>query len=224
MTTKENTYAARRWFALVLALLVIVAGLVAFPMTVWAADPDETFSNGAVLIDSSYNGKNVLIKNGVFSVTVSGTAEVNIIFDSVTMDRRYASDTNGIVVGLYNVAQSLGWRSGSTYYAQTCPLLVTNNASVTVAFRGENNFYAGTNRCLVYSNNTYSKAKNGGGFVGIQVDSGSSLTIAPSGGTINAHGAFYVEDDNSENASYGYSAPDGTTHNELYGGAGIGEC
>lgn len=154
-------------------------------------------------MDASYSGQNVLIQNGVFSVTVSGATDVSIIFESVTMDRRYASDTSGTVPGLYKVAQSLGWRSGNTYYAQTCPLLITNNAGVTVAFRGENNFYAGTSRCTVDNSNSYTKNSGGGGFAGIQVDDGSVLTIAQSGGTINAYGAFYVEGDNSENSSYG---------------------
>ena len=62
---------------------------------VYAADgeADFTFDSGAVLIDSSYNGKNILIKNGVFSVAVNGATDVNIIFQDVTINRRYASDT-----------------------------------------------------------------------------------------------------------------------------------
>ena len=221
---KTNKYSIRRLLSLFLAVSVLITAFAVFPAPFSAADADYTFSSGAVLLDASYSGKNILIENGVFSVAVSGATNVNIIFDSVTIDRRYNYDTaSGTKVDrLFSVAQSLGWGSGTTYYAQTCPLLITNGASVTVAFRGENNFYAGTNRCSVYSNNTYSKAKSGGGFAGIQVDSGSSLTIAPSGGTVNAYGAFYVDGDNSENASYGYSSPDGTTQNALAGGAGIG--
>lgn len=220
----KSKYSIGRLLSLLLTVSFLAATFAAFPIPVSAAEADYTFSEGAVLIDSSYDGKNVLIRNGVFSVTVSGATGVNIIFDGVTIDRRYANDaaSNTQVAGLYNVATSLGWGYGTTYYAQTCPLLVTNNASVTVAFRGENNFYAGANRCRVYENNRYSSIKSGGGFAGIQVDAGSSLTIAQSGGTINAHGAFYVEGDNSENSSYGYGAPDGTTHNALSGGAGIG--
>lgn len=193
-----------------------------FRLPVSAADPDYTFSSGAVLLDNSYSGKNILIQNGVFSVTVSGATDVNIIFDSVTMDRRYDSDSNRTVAGLYNVAQSLGWVRNGSYTAQTCPLLLTNNASATVAFRGENNFYAGTNGCTVDSSNGYTKVQTGGGFAGVQVDSGSTLTISSSGGTLNAYGAFYVEGDNSENSSYGYGAPAGVSQNQLAGGAGIG--
>lgn len=172
-----------------------------FRLPVSAADPDYTFSSGAVLLDNSYSGKNILIQNGVFSVTVSGATNVNIIFDSVTMDRRYGSDQNMTVEGLYNVAQSLGWVNNGTYIAQTCPLLLTNGASATVAFRGVNNFYAGTNKCTVNSGNWYTKNQSGGGFAGVQVDAGSTLTISPSGGTLNAYGAFYVEGNNSENSS-----------------------
>lgn len=193
-----------------------------FRLPVSAADPDYTFSSGAVLLDNSYSGKNILIQNGVFSVTVSGATNVNIIFDSVTMDRRYGSDQNMTVEGLYNVAQSLGWVNNGTYIAQTCPLLLTNGASATVAFRGVNNFYAGTNKCTVNSGNWYTKNQSGGGFAGVQVDAGSTLTISPSGGTLNAYGAFYVEGDNSENSSYGYGAPSGVSVNQLAGGAGIG--
>lgn len=193
-----------------------------FRLPVSAADPDYTFSSGAVLLDNSYSGKNILIQNGVFSVTVSGATNVNIIFDSVTMDRRYGSDQNGTVEWLYNVAQSLGWVNNGTYIAQTCPLLLTNGASATVAFRGVNDFYAGTNKCTVNSGNWYTKNQSGGGFAGVQVDAGSTLTISPSGGTLNAYGAFYVEGDNSENSSYGYGAPSGVSVNQLAGGAGIG--
>ena len=193
-----------------------------FRLPVSAADPDYTFSSGAVLLDNSYSGKNILIQNGVFSVTVSGATNVNIIFDSVTMDRRGGSDQNMTVEGLYNVAQSLGWVRNGSYTAQTCPLLLTNGASATVAFRGVNNFYAGTNKCTVNSGNWYTKNQSGGGFAGVQVDAGSTLTISPSGGTLNAYGAFYVEGDNSENSSCGYGAPSGVSVNQLAGGAGIG--
>lgn len=208
--------------SLLIAISVLMAVFAVFRLPVSAADPDYTFSSGAVLLDTSYTGKNILIQNGVFSVTVSGATDVNIIFDSVTMDRRYDSDSNRTVSGLYNVAQSLGWVRNGSYTAQTCPLLLTNNASATVAFRGVNNFYAGTNGCKVNSSNWYTKNQSGGGFAGVQVDAGSTLTISPSGGTLNAHGAFYVEGDSSENSSYGYGSPAGVSQNQLAGGAGIG--
>ena len=202
-----------------------MAVFAAFRLPVSAADPDYTFSSGAVLLDNSYSGKNILIQNGVFSVTVSGATNVNIIFDSVTMDRRYDKDVNGTIEGLWKVTTALGWRNSNystTGIAQTCPLLLTNGASATVAFRGVNNFYAGTNKCTVSNGNRYTKNQSGGGFAGVQVDDGSTLTISPSGGTLNAYGAFYVEGDNSENSSYGYGAPAGVSQNKLAGGAGIG--
>ena len=208
--------------SLLIAISVLMAVFAVFRLPVSAADPDYTFSSGAVLLDASYTGKNILIQNGVFSVTVSGATDVNIIFDSVTMDRRFGSDQNRTVAGLYNVARSLGWVRNGSYTAQTCPLLLTNNASATVAFRGVNNFYAGTNKCTVSNGNRYTKSQSGGGFAGVQVDAGSTLTISPSGGTLNAYGAFYVEGDNSENSSYGYGAPAGVSQNKLAGGAGIG--
>ena len=222
MTSQKNRYTMYQSLALLLAVSVLLSVFVGLPVSVSAADPDYTFSSGAVLLDASYSGKNVLIQNGVFSVTVSGATNVNIIFDSVTMDRRFGSDSRRTVSGLYNVAQSLKWVKNGTYIAQTCPLLLTNGASASVAFRGVNNFYAGTNKCTVNSGDWYTPNKSGGGFAGIQVDSGSTLTIEPSGGTINAYGAFYVEGDNSENSSYAYGYPDGVSHNSLSGGAGIG--
>ena len=211
--------------SLLIAISVLMAVFAVFRLPVSAADPDYTFSSGAVLLDTSYTGKNILIQNGVFSVTVSGATDVNIIFDSVTMDRRYDKDVNGTIEGLWKVTTALGWRNSNystTGIAQTCPLLLTNGASATVAFRGVNNFYAGTNGCTVNSSNRYTKNQSGGGFAGVQVDAGSALTISPSGGTLNAYGAFYVEGDNSENSSYGYGSPDGVSHNQLAGGAGIG--
>lgn len=222
MTSQKDRYTMYKPLALLLAVSVLLSVFVGFPVSVSAADPDYTFSSGAVLLDASYSEKNVLIQNGVFSVTVSGATNVNIIFDSVTMDRRYNSDSNRTVSGLYNVAQSLGWVKNGTYTAQTCPLLLTNGASASVAFRGVNNFYAGTNKCTVNNGDWYAKNQSGGGFAGIQVDSGSTLTIEPSGGTINAYGAFYVEGDNSENSSYGYQSPNESERNKLAGGAGIG--
>ena len=217
--------------SLLIAISVLMAVFAVFRLPAAAADPDYTFSSGAVLLDSSYTGKNILIQNGVFSVTVSGATDVNIIFDSVTMDRRFGSDQNRTVAGLYNVAQSLGWVRNGSYTAQTCPLLLTNNASATVAFRGVNNFYAGTNGCTVNSSNRYTKNQSGGGFAGVQVDAGSTLTISPSGGTLNAHGGFWVDTDNSNNVpnatlftgdEKGYGEPFGVEHNKLAGGAGIG--
>ncbi len=222
MTSQKDRYTMYKPLALLLAVSVLLSVFVGFPVSVSAADPDYTFSSGAVLLNSDHSGKNILIQNGVFSVTVSGATNVNIIFDSVTMDRRYDKDQNRPVSGLYNVATKLGWVKNGTYTAQTCPLLLTNNASASVAFRGVNNFYAGTNGCTVDSSNGYTKVQTGGGFAGIQVDSGSMLTIEPSGGTINAYGAFYVEGDNSENSIYAYGYPTGVSHNQLAGGAGIG--
>ncbi len=230
MTSQKDRATMYKPLALLLAVSVLLSVFVGFPVSVSAADPDFTFSSGAVLLDDSHSGKNILIKNGVFSVTVSGATNVNIIFDSVTMDRRYSSDSNRTVSGLYNVAQSLGWVNGGTYIAQTCPLLLTNGASASVAFRGVNNFYAGTNKCTVSSNDWYTENQSGGGFAGIQVDSGSTLTIEPSGGTIKAYGGFWVDSDNSNNvpdsAHYesdnrGFGWPSGAK-TDLSGGAGIG--
>lgn len=225
----------KRIISSVLAIAMLLSMIRLLPFDAWAADDEYTvFDEGAVLLDGNYSGKNVLIKNGVFSVTVSGAQNVNIMFDSVTMDRRYtktgayvsaSQDTqNGKTIEkLCDVARALQWGTATGgYRAQVCPLLITNSSSAVVAFRGVNNFYAGTNQCTVSSSNLYTSVAIGGGFAGIQVDAGSTLTIAPNSGTINAYGAYHVPGDNSENSSYKYSDPYGASHNKLAGGAGIG--
>lgn len=215
-----------RRIAAVLAVAMIFSFVRLLPFGAFAEEVEYTdFDSGAVLLDGSFSGKNVLIKNGVFSVTVSGAKNVNILFEGVTIDHRYTSDPfrGQTVENLYDVARTLGWGTGTGgYYAQTCPLLITGQSSATVAFRGVNTLYAGTNRCTVSSSGVYGAVQNGGGFAGIQVDAGSTLTVSQSTGTVHAYGAYYVEGDNSENSSYGYQDPPGAEHAKLVGGAGIG--
>lgn len=78
--------------AFVMVLGTVLTIPFVFELPIFAA-ADETFDSGAVLIDSSYNGKNILIRGKeVFSVTVVGATGVNIIFEDVTMDRRFGTD------------------------------------------------------------------------------------------------------------------------------------
>lgn len=215
-------------FCLVLATVLTVP--FGFLLPASAAEADYTFDSGAVLITSEHNGKNILIQNGVFSVTVSGATGVTLLFDSVTMDRRYSQDkdtkSGSTVRDLYRVSTTLGWGTK----AQVCPLLITDNSEVEVAFRGTNTFYAGVNGCTVTSGNVYTSSQSGGGFAGIQVDSGSTLTIQQSNGSVFAYGSHYVAADNSNNVSNntlyinngnGYGWPAGA-QTDLAGGAGIG--
>ena len=230
MKTKfGRTVAGAVAFCMVLA--TVLALPFGFLLPASAAEADYTFPSGAVLITSEHDGKNILIQNGVFSVTVSGAKNVTLMFENVTIDRRYSSDSAVTDSSIYTVASSLGWRSGTTYYAPTCPLLITNNSEVTVAFRGVNNFYAGTNRCTVTNSGTYTPVQSGMGFAGVQVDSGSTLTIEQSNGVLNAYGGYYVATDNSNNVpngtlfngdDNGYGYPLGIKPNETGGGAGIG--
>ena len=223
------------FLAFVMVLGTVLTIPFVFELPIFAA-ADETFTSGAVLIDSHYNGKNILIRGkDVFSVTVVGATGVNIIFEDVTMDRRFGTDEKkgSTIPGLYDVSVALGWQSSadSKYYISTSPLFITKNSSVTVAFRGENNFYAGTNNCTVNNSNGYTASQSGGGMAGVQVDAGSSLTIAPSSGVLNAYGGYYVDDDNSNNVpnttlykedGNGYGYPAGSWQNHTGGGAGIG--
>lgn len=227
-------------FCMVLAIVLSVPFGFLLPASAAGTDTYTTVSSGAVLITSEDSGKNFLIQNGVFSVTVVGATNVTLLFDSVTMNRRYSTDTQKgqQIDGLYNVATKLGWSVSSwlktTYYAQVCPLLITGNSEVKVAFRGANYFYAGVNGCTVDKNNKYTASEDGGGFAGIQVDSGSTLTIEQSNGSIAAYGGHWVNASNSSNnpsdstnfpkgrEGDGYGSPAGTSNNSLAGGAGIG--
>ncbi len=228
-------------FCMVLATVLAVPFGFLLPASAAGTDTYTTVSSGAVLITSEDSGKNFLIQNGVFSVTVVGATNVTLLFEGVTMDRRYSTDTqNGQqqIDGLYNVATKLRWSVSSlwkkTYYAQVCPLLITGNSEVKVAFRGANYFYAGVNGCTVDKNNKYTAKKDGGGYAGIQVDSGSTLTIEQSNGSVAAYGGHWVNASNSSNnpsdstnfpkgnEGDGYGSPAGTTTNSLAGGAGIG--
>ena len=225
-----------KWIAGAVAFCMVLATVLAVPfgflLPASAESAFATFSSGAVLIDSSYNGKNVIIKKGVFSVTVVGATNVTLLFEGVTMNRRYSDDTESgkQIEGLWAVSQKLGWNNK----AQVCPLLITGNSEVKVAFRGANYFYAGVNGCTVNSSNYYTKSQSGGGFAGIQVDSGSTLTIEQSNGSVAAYGGHWVNASNSSNNPSnstnfptgnewnGYGSPAGTTTNSLAGGAGIG--
>lgn len=220
-------------FCMVLATVLAVPFGFLLPASAAGTDTYTTVSSGAVLITSEDSGKNFLIQNGVFSVTVVGATNVTLLFEGVTMNRRYADDTESgkQIEGLWAVSQKLGWNNK----AQVCPLLITGNSEVKVAFRGANYFYAGVNGCTVNSSNSYTKSQSGGGFAGIQVDSGSTLTIEQSNGSVAAYGGHWVNASNSSNnpsdntnfpGNYGdgkgYGSPTGTSGNSLAGGAGIG--
>lgn len=219
-------------FCMVLATVLAVPFGFLLPASAAGTDTYTTVSSGAVLITSEDSGKNFLIQNGVFSVTVVGATNVTLLFEGVTMNRRYSDDTESgkQIEGLWAVSQKLGWNNK----AQVCPLLITGNSEVKVAFRGANYFYAGVNGCTVNSSNSYKKSQDGGGFAGIQVDSGSTLTIEQSNGSVAAYGGHWVNASNSSNnpsdstnfpmgnEGNGYGSPAGTTNNSLAGGAGIG--
>lgn len=219
-------------FCMVLATVLAVPFGFLLPASAAGTDTYTTVSSGAVLITSEDSGKNFLIQNGVFSVTVVGATNVTLLFEGVTMNRRYADDTESgkQIEGLWAVSQKLGWNNK----AQVCPLLITGNSEVKVAFRGANYFYAGVNGCTVNSSNSYTKSQSGGGFAGIQVDSGSTLTIEQSNGSVAAYGGHWVNASNSSNNPSdstnfptgnewnGYGSPAETTNNSLAGGAGIG--
>lgn len=219
-------------FCMVLATVLAVPFGFLLPASAAGTDTYTTVSSGAVLITSEDSGKNFLIQNGVFSVTVVGATNVTLLFEGVTMNRRYADDTESgkQIEGLWAVSQKLGWNNK----AQVCPLLITGNSEVKVAFRGTNQFYAGVNGCTVNSSNYYTKSQSGGGYAGIQVDGGSTLTIEQSNGSVAAYGGHWVNASNPSNnpsdstnfpkgnEGNGYGSPAGTTTNSLAGGAGIG--
>lgn len=194
-------------------------------------------------------GREFIIENGVFSVTVTDGVDVTIIFNNVKIDRR--NDTSESLPSGVTSAQQLldaakklhGLSGDSKYYIPTCPLLITGGASVTARFAGSCSFYAGSNGWYIYENgDTMQNDKvtdmglgHGGGYAGIQVDSGSSLTIA-SADDLRAVGAYQfitnmndsttVQDIIDQNTVYNskdpWARPAGCVEGVTGGGAGIG--
>ncbi len=180
-----------RFISAALVLAMVLAALPPFELPVFAAGETHTFDSGAVYIDSSFNGDVVIIKQGVFSVTVNGAQNVELVFGErtatgttgVTMNRRSVEDdldkANGSEIeNLYYVSEQLGYPGK----AQTCPLMITGNSTVEATFLGQCRFYAGTNACVVNEDDIYTaqtryNGSKGNGFAGIQVDSGSTFTI-----------------------------------------------
>lgn len=221
----------------------------------------HTFSSGPVVITQETvdeYGREFIIENGengVFSVTVTDGVDVTIIFDNVKIDRRY--DTSGSLPGvksaqLLDAAEKLNSLSGDSkwesygqeqYYIPTCPLLITGGASVTARFAGSCSFYAGFNGWYISENvgtmqndeGTNMEPDYDGGYAGIQVDSGSSLTIA-SADDLRAVGAYQfktdmndsteVQDIINQNTVYDseepWERPAGCEEGVTGGGAGIG--
>lgn len=222
----------------------------------------HTFSSGPVVITQetveTYGVREFIIENGVFSVTVTDGVDVTIIFNNVKIDRR--NDTSESVPSevkaqLLEAAKKLNsdslsedsqWELYSSswptrYYIPTCPLLITGGASVTARFAGSCSFYAGFNGWYIseYISGVAGTMQmgqgHGGGYAGIQVDSGSSLTIA-SADDLRAVGAYQfitnmndsttVQDIINQNTVYNsedpWERPAGCEEGVTGGGAGIG--
>ena len=169
--------------ALLLSIILFI-GLLPHVTVFAAGGQTHEFNSGAVVIDSSYNGDTVIIRNGVFSVTVIGATDVNIRFVDVTINRYHDENSNNedalddtVVSGLYAASRKLPGNTGNTTKALVCPFYITANSTVTAGFTGNCTFFAGTNASTVTANDTYNAVDSGGGYAGIQVDEGSSLTI-----------------------------------------------
>lgn len=245
-----NKRILRKVVSVMLAILFVLGAMPPMVLDVFAAD--ETFSSGAVYLDADDSGKEIIIQNGVFSVTVNGATDITIIFDNVTIDRGTMDGTNGYtdaangstIENLYYVSQQLGVEGK----AQVCPFLITGNAEVTAQFRGTCTFYAGTNGCTVSEQNRYTATHNGGGYAGIQVQSGSTLIIddatdlmvyggvqhaRPNAqgnvpGTNTAYSDVLRANADIQNAGYNdpfdqaYRGPNNRAFDSASGGAGIG--
>ena len=249
-----NKRILRKVVSVMLAILFVLGAMPPMALDVFAAD--ETFSSGAVYLDADDSGKEIIIQNGVFSVTVNGATDITIIFDNVTINRRtmrdetgnYTDSANGSTIeNLYYVSQQLEEQGK----AQVCPFLITGNAEVTAQFRGTCTFYAGTNGCTVSNANVYTATANGGGYAGIQVQSGSTLIIDDAtdltvyggvqhaipneDGNITVNGVTVPYSDvlranaDIQNAGYNdpfssgaYTGPNGRAFDSASGGAGIG--
>lgn len=226
-------------------LKIAIAFLIVFTVAVsllprFEIHAAHTFSSGAVVIDSQAvadYGTEYIIEHGVYSVTVTDGVDVTLIFDGVTIDRSsdgFGDAATGSVTAaeLYEAGRRLHSLTGDAawtdtpyaggYYVPTCPFLVTGGASVTVRFDGTCNFRAGGNGLYLSSaNGSLSKAitdGSRGGYAGIQVDSGASLTIIgasnleaygafPLAGTYGKSGILYDSDPLKVNPKYNASAP-----------------
>lgn len=219
-----------------------------------------TFNSGPVVITKETvkaHGREFIIEKDVFSVTVTDGVDVTIIFNNVKIDRR--NDTpesvpSEVKAQLLEAAKKLNSLSGDSqwelypsssswptrYYIPTCPLLITGGASVTARFDGSCSFYAGFNGWYISENvgttqNAEVGLDPGGGYAGIQVDSGSSLTIA-SAENLRAVGAYQfitnmndlttVQNIINQNTVYDskdpWKRPAGCVEGKFGGGAGIG--
>ncbi|PWL96714.1 MAG: hypothetical protein DBY04_08475 [Clostridiales bacterium] len=171
----------------------------------------QTFSSGAVVIDreavEAY-GTEYIIENGVYSVTVTDGVDVTLIFNGVTIDRTsdgFGDSMTGSVTAaelydagrrLHDLTSDAAWSStpaAGGYYVPTCPFLITGGATVTARFDGDCTFRAGGNGLYLSSaSSALGKAiadGSRGGYAGIQVDSGASLTIVGAS-DLSAYGAF----------------------------------
>ena len=221
----------------------------------------HTFDSGPVVITqetvNTCRVREFIIEDGVFSVTVTDGVDVTIIFNNVKIDRRYDTSESlpsGVASAqqLLDAAIKLNSLSGDSkwesygqeqYYVPTCPLLITGGASVTARFAGSCSFYAGFNGWYISENvgtmqndeGTNMEPDYDGGYAGIQVDSGSSLTIA-SAYNLRAVGAYQfitdmndsttVQDIINQNTVYDseepWARPAGCEEGVTGGGAGIG--
>ena len=179
---------------------------------------DWTTDSRIVIIDEAFvaaHGTKIVIPNGAFSVTVNGV-DVDIIFENVKIDRTKDS-TGGTTFenqNFYEAGERLGWTdtfdSYSIAYVPTCPFLLTGNATVNARFDGECEFRAGTNMWIAYENRSgysqtttyqptsgysYKEGVSGtiypGGYAGVQVEEGSSLTINGAN-NLKAYGAYQL--------------------------------
>ena len=187
----------KRVMVFALTLCMLLSFVTPFGIDVFAADSytfDFTKDSPVIVINQalidSKGTSNFVIPDGAYSVTVNGDIEVNIIFDNVTINRyesvskEYYSITDGATAAqLYAAGDQLGWtRAGGGVYVPTVPFLITGGAKVNARFDGECVFRAGTNGWYVSNSGSefselYETWAYYGGYAGIQVDSGASLTI-----------------------------------------------
>ena len=233
-TTKRIALVARI-LAVVMLLSCVVPILSQFDFTLWAAGSqyDAEFTNGGVIVIQS-SGTYFIdgTDKEIYSITVTGDIDVTLNIQNVMIDGRdwtyagYTTETgntyfervntagafsstrcNNYARALYQAGLALNWRySGNSYYVPTCPLLITNGASVTVNVHGENTFRAGVNRVYVtganVNNTSIFGASNTGnprtlqalGYAGVQVDPGASLVLnGTRDSVLNAYGGWQFE-------------------------------
>ena len=216
----------------------------------FAKEPVFVIENGVFSVTVNgpftYDGKEISV-----SVIFGVYNEQTKAYEGVTIDRtneEVTDSSEGRFIGskesggwtklsdLYAAGEKLGWKNGNNYYVPTAPFLITGNAKVKTLFLGKCEIKAHRNGVYLTGSNATQISTNTdrAGYAGIQVDSGSSLTITDvTEGELRVFGSYQLAGTNGYDSdplkvnpifagSNAYLAPTGANYDSRAGGAGIG--